>query len=112
MMSAEEAKEHTVLDASVVSKMKASLSIVTESLSASSWLDSPVQQCVSPQALYCSGDCRNNPLLTYDSDTRPDVISLSATADEQRAWENADETSMTRVLVQILCRSLLFDHSS
>jgi len=110
MMSAEEAKEHTILAASVVSKMKASLSIVTESLSASSWLDSPVQQCVSPQALYCSGDCRNNPRLMYDPDTQPDVISLSATADGQKAWEK-DGISMTQFLVQILCKSLPFEHS-
>ena len=111
-MSTEEAKEHTVLDAPVVSKMKASLSVVTESLSAARWFDSPVQHCVSPQMLYCSGDCRNNPLFMHDSDTQPDVISLSAAADEQRAWENEEGKSMTQVLVQILCRSPLFEHSS
>ena len=112
MMSAEEGKEYTVLDASAVSKMNVSPSVVRESLSAPSWLDSPVQQCVSPEMLYCSGDCRNNPLIMYDPDTQPDVISLSATADEQRGWESVEGLSMTHFLVQLLCRFLLFEHNS
>jgi len=46
----------------------------------------------------------------YDPDTQPDVISLSATADGQKAWEK-DGISMTQFLVQILCKSLPFEHS-
>jgi len=62
--------------------------------------------------LYCSGYCRNDPLLVHDPDTQPDVISLSAAEYEQRAWGSSDGTSMTQVLIQILCRSLLFRCSS
>jgi len=102
MMSAEVAEKLDVTRSPVVSKKKTSLSIVTDSLPEPSWLDSPIQRCVSPEMLYCSGDCRNNPHFQQDLECLPDVFSLSAAADGQKAWEDEEGRSMTQALVQIL----------
>lgn len=106
MLSADEAAECGVVTSPVVTKRKTSLSIVTESLPSVEWLDSPIQRCSSPEMLYCSGDCRENPLWQQDEGVQADIISLSSSQDEQKTWEGADGSSMTKALVQILSEFL------
>ncbi|KAF9534074.1 caspase domain-containing protein [Crepidotus variabilis] len=101
MLGEEEAAAYGVVRTPIVTKKKTSLSIVTESIPSPSWLDSPIQRCSSPEMLYCSGDCRDNPQWQCEEE-QPDVISLSSSQDEQRTWEVADGSSMTQALVQIL----------
>ncbi|KAF8959333.1 caspase domain-containing protein [Flammula alnicola] len=91
---------------SVSSDHKHSLSIVTDNLPPPApWLDSPTaesKQCMSPVAMYCTGHCRENDLLTYEDAVQADVISISSSKDSQISWEAANGTSMTQALVKIL----------
>ncbi|KAJ3508179.1 hypothetical protein NLJ89_g5898 [Agrocybe chaxingu] len=105
MMSPAEASTLDVKLEPVVNKKKTSISIITDRLlmqEPSSWFDSAAPRCASPEMLYCSGDCRDNPLFERDGSDQADVISLSSAGDSQRAWEGADGTSMTQALVQLL----------
>ncbi|KAF8965366.1 hypothetical protein BDZ97DRAFT_1918225 [Flammula alnicola] len=60
------------------------------------------EQCMSPVAMYCTGHCRENDLLTYEDAVQADVISISSSKDSQISWEAANGTSMTQALVKIL----------
>lgn len=61
--------------------------------------DSPLERCASPETPFCEGWCCPIPdgPLKY-----PQVISLSAAKDGQRAWEDAKGSSMTQALVNRL----------
>ncbi|KAJ2922977.1 hypothetical protein H1R20_g14131, partial [Candolleomyces eurysporus] len=68
------------------------------------WLSSiiegaPLVRTVSPEELFCSGWCGR----VVDADKKfPDVISLSAAKDGERAWEDSQGCSMTQCLIRIL----------
>ncbi|KAJ2915783.1 hypothetical protein MD484_g4631, partial [Candolleomyces efflorescens] len=60
---------------------------------------SPIVRCRSPEELFCSGWCVHLP----NADKQfPNVISLSAAKDEERAWEDSQGCSMTQCLVRVL----------
>ncbi|KAF6766126.1 caspase domain-containing protein [Ephemerocybe angulata] len=62
---------------------------------------SPIERCASPEELYCEGWCQ----AMLDGNLKyPEVISLSAAKDGQRAWEDSNGSSMTQSLVNNLRR--------
>lgn len=55
---------------------------------------SPIERCVSPEELYCTGWCKH---LPEPNKQFANVISLSAAKDGERAWEDSQGCSMTQV---------------
>jgi len=77
------------------------LSIIPESIS--NWAgssDTPLKYMVSPRPMFCTGRCREE--FEGRADLRADVISISATKDDQLSWEDPHGASMTDALIKVL----------
>jgi len=83
-------------------KSKKSLSIITDNMEKESWYGSnmsPINRCGSPESMYCTGRCRDNP---SEEGPSADIISLSSSKDSQRSWEDPQGSSMTQALIKVL----------
>lgn len=67
---------------------------------------SPIQRCMSPEALFCTGFCHERWEMEKKANggvlEHVDVISLSASKDGQRSWEDQSGASMTQALIMLL----------
>lgn len=67
---------------------------------------SPIQRCMSPEALFCTGFCHERWEMEKKANGgvvhHVDVISLSASKDGQRSWEDQSGSSMTQALIALL----------
>ena len=64
---------------------------------------SPVMRCDSPEGLFCEGWCQPDEFGEF---RYPDVISLSAAKDGERAWEDEKGSSMTQVS-PLMCYTIM-----
>ncbi|KAF8816851.1 hypothetical protein BYT27DRAFT_7181309 [Phlegmacium glaucopus] len=88
----------------ITTKTKKSLSIST-TIGDESWYGSagsPIARCGSPESMFCTGRCRDDPILQESFMPSADVISLSSSKDGQRSWEGPKGSSMTQALIKVL----------
>lgn len=72
----------------IKTKTKRSLSISTSMAAGESWYGnplSPIERCISPEAIYCTGRCRDDPSLIEKIQPRADVVSWPFTSSASRA---------------------------
>ncbi|PPQ86773.1 hypothetical protein CVT25_012418 [Psilocybe cyanescens] len=63
--------------------------------------DSARHYYASPICLYCTGNCRKDPIFTRRNAPTPDVVCLSSSKDSQLTWVR-DGSTMTQFLIKML----------